>query len=326
MSWQTMALELSGQVPVPFPFCRTLVDRAWRDIQQAVIWSFLWGDYAVPTPQPISSGSATTAIGSTQVTLDADASAAVTGLPLIMALTTRQFRVGMGTIYNIIAADFTAPAAVVLTLDKPYVDINTIGAGQVYTIYQVYYNAPTQDFLWWESIRDPLSGYAFKTTLTREWVDRVDPQRFQSGWPVGVIPYQINPNTGNFFGYPMYEIWPAPLNGYTYVGSGFRKGTGFSRPTDEINPRVTEDVVMAMAKMYAYEWCEANRDKVPAAAARADFRYLIGAAASQYRKLLDDDIRVDLETSHRHIIPSGETEFFNTLPWVSAKENVLYAP
>lgn len=326
MSWGTMALELSGQVPVPYPFCRTLINRAWKDVQGRFIWSFLYGQWPIYTPAPISVGTATTTLGSKSVVLDAAASAAVTGLPLVFPLTVRQFRVGQGTIYNIVAADFTVPAAVVLTLDKMYVDGTTVGAGQVFSIYGVFYNAPTQDFLWWESIVDPNSGYAFKTTLTKEYVDQVDPQRFQAGWPIGVIAYQVNPQTGNFFGFPMYEIWPAPLNGFTYVGSGFRKGSGFTSDTDNVNPALGEDVVIELAKKYAYEWCEANRDKVPAAAARADFRFLIGQSKKMYDDLLDDYIRQDLEFSHRNIIPGGESEFINTLPWVSEKAGFLYAP
>src|SRR5260221_9013386 len=187
MSWQSMSLDLSIQVPVPFQFCKTLVNRAWKDVQSKFLWSFLWNDYAIPTPLPITAGQATVAIGSTQVTGNAAASAAWTGLGLVMPLTNRQFRVAQGTIYNIIAASFAVPAAVVLTLDKPYVD--PVAGVTSYTVYQVYYNAPTQDFLWWESLRDPVSGYPLKTTLTREFVDRVDPQRFQAGWPRGFIPY-----------------------------------------------------------------------------------------------------------------------------------------
>jgi hypothetical protein len=325
MSWNTMSLELSGQVPVPYPFCKTLVQRAYKDVQGRYIWSFLWGLWPIYTPAPISAGTFTTTLGSNEVTADANASAAITGLPEFFPVTVRQFRVGQGTIYNIIAADYTVPTAVVLTLDKIYVD-PTVGAGQVYSILGVYYNAPVSDFLWWESITDPQSGYTFKTTLTREYVDRVDPQRFQAGWPIGVIPYQVNPWAGNFYGYPMYEIWPAPLNGYTYVGSGFRKGTGFSAVTDEVNPALGEDVVIELAKAYAYEWCEANRDKVPAASAKADFRYLIGKARKAYGELIDDYIRQDAEFSHRHIIPSGESEFYGMLPWVSEKAGFQYVP
>lgn len=325
MSWQTMSLELNSQVPVPFPFCKTLINRAWKNVQRKYIWSFLWGDAAIPTPNPISVGSVTTTLGDPTVNGDADASAAWANLPLVMALTTRQFRVGQGTIYNIIKADFTDPAAVVLTLDKPYLD-PTLGPGTGYTIYGVYFNAPVKDFLWWESLRDPVSGYPLKTTMTREFVDKVDPQRFMAGWPRAFIPYLINPQPGNFFGYPMFEIWPAPLNNYTYVGTYFRKGAMFVNPQDELNPIIDEEAVVELAKFYAYEWCEANRDKVSSAIARSDFKFLMGAAKKQYDSLISDCILQDEETSHRHVISGGESEYWDLLPWVSEKTGFMYSP
>lgn len=325
MSWQTMSLELNSQVPVPFPFCKTLINRAWKDVQRKRIWSFLWGDAAIPTPNPISTGTVTTVLGDPKVNGDADASAAWAGLPLVMALTTRQFRVGQGTIYNIIAANFDDPTAVVLTLDKPYVD-PTLGPGTGYTIYGVYFNGPVKDFLWWESLRDPVSGYPLKTTMTREFVDRVDPQRFQAGWPRAFIPYQVNMQPGNFFGYPMYEIWPAPLNNYTYVGTYFRKGMGFTNPSDIVNPMIDEDAVVELGKHYAYEWCEANREKVPSAMARSDFKFLMGKTMKQYNNLINDSILQDEEQSHRNVIPAGESEYWDTLPWVSEKTMFMYQP
>jgi hypothetical protein len=325
MSWQTMSLEIAAQCPVPFPFAKTLVNRAWKDVQAKFLWSFLYGNCAIPTPVPVSTGSVTVAIGSNQVIGDADASAAWATFGLVMPITTRQFRVGQGTIYNIIAADFNVPAAAILTLDKPYVD-PVAGAGTGYTVYGVFFNAPTKDFLWWESITDPVSGYPLKTTMTREFVDKVDPQRFMSGWPRAFIPYQVNSQPGNFFGYPMFEIWPAPLNNYTYVGSYFRKGMEFQNVTDTVFPTLGEDVVIELAKMYAYEWCEANRDKVPAAGARADFRYLMGATKKFYGELIDKYILQDSEYSHRHNISQGESEYWDMLPWVSEKTMSMYAP
>lgn len=326
MSWQSMSLELSTNTPVPFPYAKTLVNRAWKDVQGRNLWSFLFGDAAIPTPNPVSSGSVTVVLGSSVVIADANATTAWAGIGLVMPITTRQFRVNQGTIYNIIAYETVthAPFATI-TLDKPYVD-PTLGVGTGYCIYGVYFNAPTQDFLWWESVRDPISGYPLKTTLTREFVDKADPQRFQAGWPRGFIPYQVNSQPGNFFGYPMYEIWPAPLNNYTYVGTYFRKGAVFQNPTDTVFPTLGEDVVMELAKMYAYEWCEANRDKVPAAAARADFRFLMGKSRKGYEDLLNKYILQDSELSHRHVIPGGESEYWDMLPWVSEKTETLYAP
>jgi hypothetical protein len=323
MSWRTMTLELAGQVPVPEPLAKIFVQRSWVDLQKrpGCLWSFLWGDAAIPTPQPTQTGTVTTVIGDPHVTGDAAASAAWGVIPLSTPITTQQFRVGQGTIYNIVSIDNTNPAARILTLDRMYVD-PTAGAGVGYQILGVYYNAPAKDFLWWETIVDPISGYSIGTVKTREEVDSLDPQRFQSGWPQEVIPYLMNPNKGNFYQYPMYEVWPAPLNGYTYAGKYFRRGMPFQALSDEVRAPLGEDVVMEQAKMLAYEWCIVNPDKVP----KADYRYAHGKAEKRFSALVDDYLVLDEEFSHRHIIPSGQLLSRPDLPWTSQRELVTYSP
>jgi hypothetical protein len=323
-----MATEVVGQVPgIDIQFALTLVNRAWVDIQRKFLWSFLWGDASVPTLVPVTAGTVTTVLGSNTVTGDANASAAwATGFSFVIPITVCQFRVGQGTIYNILAADFTVPTAVVLTLDRQYVDAPSgLGGGVGYTISQNYFNAPTQDFIWWESMRDPVSGYDFTTTNTREWVDGQDPQRFQSGWPIGPIPYLINPWPGNFQYYPMYELWPGPVSGYTYVGTYFRKGMPFANYSDTVNPPLGEDAVLALAKQYAYEWAGANQDRVKRVP-KADYRYWAGYAEKQYDGLIDDYILMDESFSHRHIIESAQVSYTARLPWVSQSTGYAFFP
>jgi hypothetical protein len=178
------------------------------------------------------------------------------------------------------------------------------------------------DFLWWESIVDPISGYSMRTCLTREEIDAQDPQRFQSGWPIGPLPYLINTQPGNFNGFPMYEMWPAPLNNYTYQGSYFRRGTQFVNLTDTVNAMLGEDLVIEQAKMYSYEWCMVNPDKVP----KADYRFAYGASAKRFAQLLDEYILKDEEFSHRSVINMPEQSFYDALPWVSQRNEVMYAP
>jgi hypothetical protein len=298
------------------------------DIQRSFIWSFLWGDAAVPTPMPISEGSCTTILGSNEVLGDADASSVWLTAGLVNPITLRQFRVGQGTIYNIQTITDNGDGTATLGLETPYVD-PTVGVGVSYQIQQNYYIAPTKDFLWWESIRDPISGYDISTTMTREEVDWIDPQRFQSGWPVGVIPYRIYPIQGNYYQWPSMEIWPAPLNGYTYVGTYFRGGLPFQSYTDEVPAQLGEDVVVAQAKYRAFEWCTANPDKVPHAAASnrttpTGYSFLMGAAIKEKNDLLNGYILRDEEFSHRHKISDLPKTFLDQLPWVSMKAGLIF--
>jgi hypothetical protein len=306
---------------VDYLFAKILVSRAWTNIQRKHGWSFLWGKRAIPTPSPTSAGTVTLVSGSPFVVGDSNANAAWGAVPGATPLATQQFRIGTGTIYNIVAY---SPGTATLTLDNPYVDPQ-FGAGIQYNILGNYYSAPVADFLWWESIIDPVSGYSFRTMLTNEEVDDTDPQRFQSGWPVGVMPYQINPNTESpYYGYPMYEIWPAPLNGYTYVGSFFRRGAPFVLDTDQVNPMLSESLVISLAKTYAYEWAIANKD-LPVAAKKG-WQFALGVARKEFEGSLNDYILKDEEFSHRHIINSADSAYIESLPWVSQKAEIMYAP
>lgn len=325
-----MALELAAQVPTPFPFCLTLIQRSWMDVQRSFLWSFLWGDAAIPTPSPTQTGTVTLIPAFTKVTGDVGATAAWSAIGLVNPITTQQFRVGQGTLYNIIAYDPPLspnnPGAFgILTLDRPYVD-PTAGVGVGYQIVGAYYNAPCIDFLWWESVTDPISGYTLRTCVTREESYEVDPQRFQSGWPTAVLPYRINPFKGSFYNFPQYEIWPTPLNHYTYIGQYYRSGTPFVNYGDTVPSPMGEDIIIALGKYYAYQWCEANKDKLQPEQRKGDYRFLMGGAKKEYDVLLDKYQMKDEEFSHRHVIAHGDTPYLELLPWVSARENVMYAP
>ena len=323
MSWRSMSLEIAGNVPCPYPLVKTYVSRAWQEIQRQCMWSFLWGDAAIATPNPIGAGSVTTQIGSNQVIGDATASAAWAAVGLVNPLTTQQFRVGQGTIYNIIGYDPLPNAPFgTLTLDKIFVDPPG-GATSGYQILGVYYTAPVQDFLWFDGVlRDPVSGYTIGVDKTRQEIDDIDPQRFQSGWPNEVIPYAVNQQPGTFYGFPMFELWPAPLNGFVYVGGYTRSGMPFVNLTDTVTPPLQEDIVIELASIKAYEWCLVNPDKCP----KGDFRFAMGKADKKYNELLNKYMIMDEEISGRNVIPSQQGIGRSDCPWVSQAESVGYFP
>jgi hypothetical protein len=327
MSWETLSRELAAACPVPYPYARSLVNRAWLDVQRAHQWSFLWGECAIPTPSPISAGNATYSLGSPLVTGDALASAAWSAAALAFPpLTQRQFRVGTGGFYNIIAADFTVPAAAVLTLDRPWLDSPAQPVAG-YLIIAVYYFAPCPDFIWWESLRDPYSGRTFNLTLTRDEVDRRDPQRYPGGLTCAAIPAAMNALPGPLLGYPRYELWPMPLTGYTLIGSYTRAGTIFTNAlsgvSDTVPPALGEDIVAAKSAQYGYEWCQANLDKCPRG---VDYKFNYGVALTRYDKLLRDYVLRDDEQTGRNIQQSQESSQRGDLPWLSGRAGVDYVP
>lgn len=310
MSFGTMSAEIQGQAPIPALFGQILVNRSWKKIQRQNEWSFNFLDFAIPTPSAVSTGTVTLIAGSNQVVGNAIAAAAWIAMGLVIPITTRQFRVGQGTIYNIVAFD----GVNTLTLDQSFVDDVATGAGKGYQIFKCYYNAPQANFIWFDTINDPVTGYPLRTTLTRQELIDIDPQRLQGSLPASVLPYKINLQPGNFFGFPMFEIWPPPLAGLTYTATGTTSGAGFVLPSDIVTPPLDEDLVIERAKIEAYEWCIVNPDKCP----KGDYRFALGKCQKEYDRLYDEYWMLDESISHRHKIPYAERrEFYLNLPWVS---------
>lgn len=312
-----MAAELNGLVPVPSPYCPTLVNRAWRDVQRQYFWSFRWIDFSIPTTGSVTTGTVTLTRGIPTVIGDAAASAAWAAIGLVNPITSQQFRVGQGTLYSIIAYDTTTnPPFGTLTLDRAYVDTLS-GAGSNYQIYQVYYFAPVKNFVWFDDLRDPVTGYQLSTTKTRSEVGFIDPQRLQLGFPSAAIPYQINLQPGAFYGFPTFELWPAPQQSLTYVASGYCSEKDFDNTSpgfsDTVIPPLGEDVVIERAKMLAYEYAIAN----PKIVGPGDFQYLHGMALKEYNRLTNQYIFKDEAFSKRNTIPAAEQAgYANNLPWV----------
>jgi hypothetical protein len=75
---------------------------------------------------------------------------------------------------------------------------------------------------------------------------------------------------------------------------GIRRGTDLAAPTDTVPIQIGEDLVLARARYYAYEWAEANKDQTPRAQG-PDFRFLMGQAQDLYTKLLTKYRRQDKE-------------------------------
>jgi hypothetical protein len=293
-----MSNEVRGCVPkMPFLYARTLVNRAWKDVRESHLWSFNIFDGAWISPPLVSAGLATATLGLNTVTLDATAAAAINAASATYSLITqRQFRCGIGGIYNIIGWD----GATTLTLDRIFADPSQTLGG--YNIYQCYYTAPMQDFLTWVSVRNMQLFLNLNLDKQRQWVDAQDPQRSWYQFPSHVIPFGIDLRAGSAtLGYPIFELWGQAITPYTYQFYGLRRGTDLANPGDTLPIAIGEDLVLARAKYYAYEWAEANKDIAPRSQG-PDFKFLMGATETVYKKLLTQYRRQDKELLDMHNI------------------------
>lgn len=279
MSYLSMSTELTGMLPrMPFNYAQTVVNRALQDVYRQSLWSFQLFESNWTSPNNVNAGTATVTQGQDTVTVDATAAAAINAIGLFpSAVTQRQFRIGINTIYNIWGWDGTS----VLTLDRNYQETSASTIG--YNIFQVYYPSPVEDFKSWITVRDIVNYNDLILSRTRGWVDEQDPQRSIVYIPTHCVPYQPDQNPASpTSGWLLWELWGQPSYQLVYQLYGTRKGTALVNPTDTVPQQIGEDCVMALARYYAYEWGEANREQ---GGKIGNFIRLKDDAMKQYRSL-----------------------------------------
>lgn len=255
--------EIVGTVPRIDPLlAQNIVNKAWADILDERLWSFLVGEGVLLAPQIVTTGSVTTTQFSKTVNLDTPANTALTGLtePLI---TSRQLRVGIGggAVYNIVGFDNIAKT---ITLDRPYLEPG--GASQQYQCYRCYYRPedmdgnPITDFLTWIVILNAQDGYAIvgeNLRITRQEIDARDPTRGAQDLAYTAAIYKADPN-----GYPIYELWPHPISQRGYISAYRRRGIELSDSVD-LPGTFPKDILVQRALYIAYDWAIANAGRFP---------------------------------------------------------------
>lgn len=322
MSFVTMYSELKGSVPnIPIDYCKTLINRAWADVRRQNLWSFNMYEANWISPPLLNTGTASVTRGSTTVTLDATAAAAVVAAadsptPIIQ----RQFRVGIGTIYNIRAWDAISST---LTLDRSFAE--STDADSAYVIFQCYYPAPHRDHLTFISVRD-MSNFIdlFLHRHNRESIDAADPQRTWYYFPTDVVfvAPDLNPSSATYR-YPMFELWGHPQYTIVYQLYGIRKGVDLSLDTDELPPAIGEDCVVALARQYVYEWAMANMGDVPRNQG-PDWKFLIGAANADYKRLFREYRRQDREVCNNWLTVRRQSLYGKVFSYYSTVSSTAY--
>ena len=307
MSFMSLSAELAGNLPGLSPILAgTYINRGWRKIRDARLWSFLVVEDSIPTPIQITAGTLAIVQYTNTVTADATASAAIAavGLSVEIPFTFLSFRVGgPGTtsqIYNIVAVDQTNPAALVFTLDRVIMEV-TAAASQ-YVCYRPYIAAPQTDFLRWISVVDMVNGWKMAQDRTSVDFDRVDPQRQAFGDAYCLGYFKASSDTPSV---PLYELWPGPTSGQSFEVKYQVRGVDFSAPGDTQPYGIPDDlIVQAALGFYAYPWAMANAGHFPAMA-KVNWAQLIGSATNNYFSMLQDAKRQDDNMATRSVLRRG---------------------
>ena len=268
MSFQSLSNELSGTLPGLSPILAdTYINRAWRDVRDARLWSFLQTDGSIVCPTQITTGTIAITMFSDAVTCDAAASAALVAVVANPGLTKMQIRFGglnnasfAGQVYSIIAADTTNPAAYALTLDREVAQATNPTSG--FQCYRVYVRPPVDDFLTWQSFVDMTNGWALRRDYTSTYFDARDPQRQAQGLAYYLGSFKGNPELDPK---PQYELWPAPTSGQTFYMRFRRQGEDFFNPADTQPVLIPDQLIMQRALgWYAYPWAAQQVGRMPA--------------------------------------------------------------
>jgi len=270
VSFQALSAELTGLLPGLSPFLSdTFINRAWRQIRDARLWSFLVEDCGIFCPTQVTDGTVSITQFSTQVTCDATASAAMLALslPSPLDLTAMQIRFGgtasasqTGQVYSIASVDQSNPVAVVLTLDR--INQQATNASSGYQMYRCYIKPTVNDFLRWESLVDMTNGWRLKLNYTSTMFDMRDPQRQAQGFAYYVGAFKGNPELQPK---PQYELWPVPTSGQTFYGRYRRQGEDFTNPADTQPVIIPDELIIERALgWHGYPWVASHVGSFPA--------------------------------------------------------------
>ena len=276
VTFRDMWYDLLSSVPrLPPPLAQTIINRAFSDIRDYRLWSWLVPTGYIVTPTAITSGTITVVQGSPLITPDATAAAALNAValanpPLANAQVGigRQIRLSSqqsgtpGPLYNIIAYANSIPQ---ITVDRPYLEAS--GAGLGYSCYKAYYQAPpsdgtaTPDFLRYFTITNSAVGYTIrrrKLYYTQSQLNGIDPQRGATGDPYIIANYLDDPTTGNV----VHEWYPHPVYQRSMTCIYQKRGL----PLSDTNPpplTLPSELIMERAYMRACQWAIKNVSNFP---------------------------------------------------------------
>jgi len=288
VSFQSLSAELTGLLPGLSPFLAdTYINRAWREVRDARLWSFLMEDCGIFCPTQITTGTVSITQFSDTVSCSTAAANALlaVSLPSPLDLTALQIRFGgqtvaaqTGQVYNIVdfdgsSGDFT------LTLDRVVMEPTNASSG--YQVYRCYIKPTVDDFLRWESLVDMTNGWFLRLNYTSTYFDRRDPQRQAQGLAYYCGAYKGNPELAPK---PSYELWPVPTSGQTFYGRFRRQGEDLTDPADELPSIVPDSLIIHRALGYhAYPWAAMNVGHFPALRG-ANFAMLMLDAKKMYQE------------------------------------------
>ena len=272
---------------------KTLVNRAFQYVQDSCLWSFQLQRGGFSTPEVTTAGTISCTLGQNTITGDSVASAAWIAQPLYWAPTLQQIRAQGFSIYSVIAMDITNPSAVVLTLDRPFVDPLPFFTGVGYQMFQAYIAAPPR-FKRWLTIADMFNCWALDIWTARRTIDLRDPARLYTSNPAMALAMGQDlrgggtPNQSATYQQQLYELYPNPQTEIAYQTYFVQDWPQLVSNSDTLPPPIDDEVVTQKALTWAYRDAESRKDVMAAKGSGGNYLAL--------KKDSEEDFLVRLKT------------------------------
>ena len=272
-----MTSELTDLVPALSRVrSKSLINRAFKIVQDSMLWSFQLQQGGFSTPNISTGGSCTFALGSNQVIGDAAASAQWLALPFYWSPTTQQIRAQGYSVYSIIAMDTTNPAAIVLTLDRNFIDPLPFYTGVAYQMYGAYIPAPV-GFKRWLNVADMFDQWSMDIWTGRRSQDLVDPSRQIASNPYRMLPLGTDRRGAGTstpsatLNQQLYELYPYPTTKIAYQWYAVVEWPYLANNSDMLPSQISEEVVTQKALTWAYRDAESRKDIMAAKGAGGNY-------------------------------------------------------
>jgi hypothetical protein len=273
---------------------RLYVNEALGLIYDDQLWSFQLqtGGWYTPgllglTNSNVAASPGTISVSTYSDQLTGDATASAAWLAAGLQFGNYQIRIPYYSLYSINSIDSTDPNAVVLTLDRPWMEPTQVNA--TYMAYQAYFPCPvpTNDFKRFIAIRDTTNAIDIDFWSYRQSdLALQDPQRTVFNLPCYAVPYQVDqrPNSSTI-GQMLYELWPNPLSALPYTINYMRRGPLLTNNSDQVPYPLTDELVRWRAVEVASLWKERNKPDGMARGSGTDWKFSAQAARENFVQL-----------------------------------------
>lgn len=307
---------LSELQALPSELALEYCNKALKEIYREYNWSFLYKKGFIRTPRLINTGTVDVTQFSTEVVVSADLKTILDAITVDdVPLIGRQFRTfggqnaGSQFIYTI--TDYDSPTST-LVIDPFYQDESN--SASTFQIFKNQYTAPTIvegsfegiDFESFDYIYAPFAQRRLWLDRTLTDLDKRDSSRWQSGDPNWAVSIGLDSANNQLF-----EFYPIPVNERVYQVRYKRSGRDL-QPEDNIPASLDYDLILAKAKIKAWQWLATNGDKVGDKRSPNVFMNLIALHSNpdmegSYEKLLKNAKKRDEDLYPQALIDLGST-------------------